>query len=151
MRVTMVKKQLLSGEPCKKCVDAEALLKTRGLWPRIDEVVWAVEGDAESAGMKLATQYKVELAPFFVVESEGVEPRVYTSTLQFIKEALGGGASAPAAAAPNAELGAEELTQLALEFDKAPPKQCGDQCVVLPIERIPAVAFDRLRVRVTAS
>ena len=32
MRVTMVKKRLLSGEPCKKCNDAETLLKSRGLW-----------------------------------------------------------------------------------------------------------------------
>src|SRR5450432_359344 len=122
MRVTMVKKQLLSGEPCKKCVDAEALLKARGLWPRIDEVVWAVEGDSESAGMKLASQYKVELAPFFVVEQDGAEPRVYTSTLLFIKEALGG-ASAPIAAMPGATVGAEELTQLAIEFEAAPPER----------------------------
>src|SRR5450432_3205877 len=123
MRVTMVKKQLLSGEPCKKCVDAEALLKARGLWSRIDEVVWAVEGDADSAGMKLAARYKVDLAPFFVLEQEGAEPRVYTSTLLFIKEALGGGASAPLAATRGAALGAEELTQLAIEFDKAPPER----------------------------
>ena len=50
MRVTMVKKQLLNGEPCKKCVDAETLLKNRGLWSRIDEVVWAIEGASRFAG-----------------------------------------------------------------------------------------------------
>src|SRR5882724_5372731 len=108
MRVTMVKKQLLSGEPCKKCVDAEALLKSRGLWPRINEVVWAVEGDAASAGMKLAALYKVDLAPFFVVQADGSEPRVYTSTLQFIKDALGGGASVAVASAPGATFSADE-------------------------------------------
>jgi len=123
MRATMVKKQLLSGEPCKKCVDAESLLKSRGLWSRIDEVLWAIEGEPDSAGMKLAAQYQVELAPFFVVQSDNGEARVYTSTLQFIKEALGGGSAQPAAVATGAVLGADELAQLALEFDKAPPER----------------------------
>ncbi len=123
MRVTMVKKQLLSGEPCKKCVDAEALLKTRGLWPHIDEVVWAVEGDAESAGMKLAVRHGVDLAPFFIVETEGAETRVYTSTLQFIKEALGGVTSAPVPSAPGGAFSSEELARLALDFDNAPPER----------------------------
>src|SRR6185369_7031994 len=112
MRVTMVKKRLLSGEPCKKCVDAETLLKNRGLWSRIDEVVWAIEGDPESAGLKLATQYKVELAPFFVVQDDNGEARVYTSTLSFIKEALAAGSVAATVVAPGAALAAEEIAQL---------------------------------------
>jgi len=124
MRVTMVKKRLLNGEPCKKCVDAETLLKSRGLWSRIDEVVWAIEGDPESAGMKLAQEYKVDLAPFFIVSAEGGESRVYTSTLQFIKEALGGGAPpATATASHGSAPSAEEIAALALEFDKAPPER----------------------------
>jgi phosphoadenosine phosphosulfate reductase len=124
MRITMVKKQLLSGEPCKKCADAEALLKSRGLWSRIDQVVWAVEGDAESPGMKLAAEHRVELAPFFIVEAEGAAPRVFTSTLLFIKEALGAGSAASASTAPpGGALSAEEVVQLALEFDKAPPER----------------------------
>ena len=45
MHVTMVKKRLRSGEPCRKCAQAEDLLKTRGLWDRVDEVVWADEKD----------------------------------------------------------------------------------------------------------
>src|SRR6187431_711272 len=122
MRVTMVKKRLLSGEPCKKCVDAEKLLHSRGLWSRIDEVVWAIEGESESAGMKLAAQYKTELAPFFVVHDDNGESRVYTSTLQFIKEALGGG-TVVSSSAPSAELGPEALAALALEFDAAPPER----------------------------
>jgi phosphoadenosine phosphosulfate reductase len=126
MRVTMVKKRLLNGEPCKKCVDAEALLQNRGLWSRIDEVVWAIEGEPESAGMKLASQHRVELAPFFVVQQDNGETRVYTSTLQFIKEALGGGAAAPgepATAAGVQTLGAEELARVAIELDTAPPER----------------------------
>ena len=125
MRVTMVKKRLTSGEPCKKCNDAETLLKSRGLWDRIDEVLWAIEGDPESAGMKLAAEYKIELAPFFVVRDDTGEARVYTSTLQFIKEALAGGTAAAASAPPAlaAALSAHEISQLALEFDKAPPER----------------------------
>lgn len=122
MRITMVKKRLLNGEPCKKCVDAEQLLRTRDLWSRIDQVVWAVEGEPESAGMKLASQYKVELAPFFVVESEGAEPRIFTSTLQFIKEVLGG-APSPAVSSSAVALTAEELAQLSVDFERAPPER----------------------------
>jgi phosphoadenosine phosphosulfate reductase len=126
MRITMVKKRLLSGEPCKKCVDAETLLKTRDLWSRIDEVVWAIEGDPESAGMKLAAQHQVELAPFFVVQSDSGETRTYTSTLQFIKEVLGGGsalATPPNATPPSTLISADEIAKLAIEFDKAPPER----------------------------
>jgi phosphoadenosine phosphosulfate reductase len=126
MRITMVKKRLLGGEPCKKCVDAEALLKTRGLWSHIDDVVWAIEGDAESAGMKLAARYQVALAPFFVVQGDDGEARVYTSTLQFIKEVLGSAAAASTPAAEGTSMAAitvEELAQLALEFEQAPPER----------------------------
>ena len=124
MHIRMVKKRLLGGEPCKKCVDAEELLKNRGLWGRIDEVVWAIEGEPESAGMKLAAEHQVALAPFFVVRPDTGAPRVYTSTLQFIKEALGGGASAASAPpTPASAVSAEELAQLALEFETAPPER----------------------------
>ena len=123
MRIIMVKKRLLGGEPCPKCIQAEEMLKARGLWSRIDEIVWANEGDAESAGMKLAAKYKVELAPFFVVENDGAEPRVYTSTIQFIKEALGGGSSVAPSTSAAAPLSAEEIAGLNVEFDKAPPER----------------------------
>src|SRR4051812_34191355 len=123
MRVTMVKKRLLGGEACKKCVQAEDMLKARGLWPRVDEVVWAVEGDPESPGMKLSAQYRVELAPFFIVENEGTAPRVYTSTVQFIKEALGGGTSVAPVTAAGAPLSTAELASLSVDFDSAPPER----------------------------
>jgi phosphoadenosine phosphosulfate reductase len=123
MRVTMVKKRLLGGEACKKCVQAEDMLKARGLWSRIDEVVWAVEGDPSSPGLQLAAKYRVELAPFFIVESEDREPRVYTSTVQFIKEALGGGTPVALASATGAPLSADELASLTVDFDSAPPER----------------------------
>jgi phosphoadenosine phosphosulfate reductase len=125
MRVTMVKKQLLNGEPCKKCVDAETLLKNRGLWSRIDEVVWAIEAHPDSPGMQLAAEHQVDLAPFFVVRDDHGQTRVYTSTLQFIKEILSADSGAPAPSTPvvAALPSAEEIGRLALEFDQAPPER----------------------------
>jgi phosphoadenosine phosphosulfate reductase len=102
MHVTMVKKRLANGQPCEKCVQAEELLKRRGLWERIDEVVWADESDASSAGMQLAEARGVKLAPFFIVK-EGDAEQVYTSALGFIKERLTG---APVAALTAANTGA---------------------------------------------
>jgi phosphoadenosine phosphosulfate reductase len=123
MRITMVKKRLLGGEACNKCVQAEDMLKARGLWSRIDEVVWAIEGDPDSPGMKLGAQYRVDLAPFFIVENAGSEPRIYTSTVQFIKEALGGGVAALPTAAAGAALSPDEIASLMVDFDTAPPER----------------------------
>src|SRR5580704_932179 len=92
MHVTMIKKRLASGEPCPKCVQAEDLLKARGLCPRIDEVVWADESDPGSAGMVLAVRFGVNHAPFFLVRGEGEkEVVVYESVLKLIKERLTNG------------------------------------------------------------
>ena len=64
MHVTMIKKTLESGEPCQKCAQAEELLRRRGLWERIDEVVVADVRDPSSTGYRLAAQYGIDLAPF---------------------------------------------------------------------------------------
>src|ERR1700744_6000870 len=88
MHVTMVKKRLASGEPCKKCIQAEELLKGRGLWGRIDSVVWADETAPSSPGMQLAARLGVGLAPFFVVREDDGSEKVYESVLHFIKERL---------------------------------------------------------------
>jgi phosphoadenosine phosphosulfate reductase len=88
MHVTMVKKRLASGEPCKKCIQAEELLKNRGLWDRVDGVVWADESDPSSPGMQLAARFGVQLAPFFVVREDDGTEKVYESVLHVIKERL---------------------------------------------------------------
>lgn len=88
MHVTMVKKRLANGEPCRKCAQAEDLLKNRGLFHRIDEVVWADENDPESPGAKLGARYGVALAPFFIVRDEDGTETVYESALKFIKDRL---------------------------------------------------------------
>ncbi len=84
MTITMVKKTLLGGKPCKKCLQAEDVLKRRDLWGRIDEVVHAVEGDDDSPGMQLARRHGIEIAPFFVVRDDQGE-RVYDSVLRLMK------------------------------------------------------------------
>ena len=117
MHVTMVKKRLSGGRPCDKCIQAEELLKRRGLWERIDEVVWADEDDAASPGMKLAQEKGVTLAPFFVVR-EGEQEQVYTSALGFIKERLAPVAEQrPAAAA----LGDDAVSAMVVELSGKSP------------------------------
>lgn len=107
----MVKKLLLSGEPCAKCAQAEEMLRSRGVWDQIDEVVWAKEGDPDSDGARLAQKYHVDVAPFFIIERPGHDDDVVESTLKLIKlvkEPAAAGATAnahgatPAAASPAA-------------------------------------------------
>lgn len=87
MHITMVKKELRDGRPCRKCEQAMDQLMGRGLWERIDEVVIAREGDAASPGVALAARLGIDVAPFFVVRDDGAE-QVYTSVMQLIKERL---------------------------------------------------------------
>ena len=121
MHVTMVKKRLANGQPCEKCVQAEELLKRRGLWSRIDEVVWADENDASSAGMQLAQEKKVTLAPFFIVK-DGAGEQVYTSALGFIKERLSS-ASAPAPVASSGALDEQAAHALGAELAGRSPSE----------------------------
>lgn len=86
-RVTMIKKRLASGEPCKKCAQAEEMLRKRDLWDQIDEVIWADETDASSRGMVLAREHHVEVAPFFLVE-EPDGTKAYSSAIKVAKDVL---------------------------------------------------------------
>jgi len=88
MHITMVKKKLKDGSDCRKCAEITEHLQSRGLWERIDEVVWAHEDDPDSPGMLLGKRLGVERAPFFVVRDETGET-TYTSVLQLIRERLG--------------------------------------------------------------
>lgn len=89
MHITMVKKQLEGGRACEKCLLAEELLRNKGLWGRIDEVVWAVDGDPNSPGILLAARKGVKLAPFFVVRDDAGTERTYESVLRLIRECFG--------------------------------------------------------------
>ncbi len=85
-KITFVKKIKADGEPCRKCLEVEQRLQKDGLMEQIHNVVIADERDRNSAGMQLAKKYKVERAPFFVVENSNAETRIYTIYLQFAKE-----------------------------------------------------------------
>lgn len=111
MHVTMVKKRLASGEDCKKCIEAEGLLRSRGVWGRIDQVVWAIESDPESEGMQLARRYGVDTAPFFLVDEGGGDPVPYSSVLRFMRERLDGKRDAvvPSTPSPAPEVAIADL------------------------------------------
>ena len=85
MHVTMVKKRLADGSECRKCQEATRYLQSRGLWERVNAVVWAHEDDATSPGLVLGDRLGVERAPFFVVQDDRGEV-VYVSVLQLVRE-----------------------------------------------------------------
>jgi hypothetical protein len=87
MEILMVKKRLLDGSECRKCLEVTELLQSKGLWQRIDQVLWADEADPQSSGMELSRKLGVDRAPFFLVRDEKGET-VYTSVLQLIRERL---------------------------------------------------------------
>lgn len=88
MHITMVKKKTKDGDECRKCAQTTAQLQSRGLWERIDEVIWAQEGDPQSPGNQLGDRLGVDRAPFFIVRDDGTE-QVYTSVLRLIQDRLG--------------------------------------------------------------
>lgn len=88
MKITLVKKVLADGSPCKKCADVLEKLETSGQMSRIDAIVTADERDPGTEGMQIAKQYNVDRAPFFVVEQDGQETQIYTVYLKFVKEVL---------------------------------------------------------------
>lgn len=92
MHITMIKKRLADGSECRKCQEATTHLQSKGLWERIDAIVWADESDAASPGMVLGARLGVDQAPFFVVRDDAGES-VYVSVLQLARERLGSAAT----------------------------------------------------------
>ncbi|MBM2829359.1 MAG: hypothetical protein HW411_149 [Gammaproteobacteria bacterium] len=88
MTISMIKKIKEDGSPCRKCAEVEKRLEDAGLAVRIDKIIIADERDPESEGMRLAAQYKVDRAPFFIVEEKDKLPRIYTVYFRFLKEVL---------------------------------------------------------------
>jgi hypothetical protein len=88
MHITLVKKILADGSPCRKCGEVEQRLQDAGQMSRIDQVVTADERDPDSEGMQLARQYQVERAPFFIVRDDAGEEKIYTVYFRFLKEVL---------------------------------------------------------------
>ncbi|MEY4575964.1 MAG: hypothetical protein RL701_667 [Pseudomonadota bacterium] len=121
MHVTMVKKRLLSGDACKKCVEAEDLLRGRGLWGRIDRVVWAVEGEPGSEGMQLGQRFGMSTAPFFVVRDEQGREEAIASTLKLLRALAEPTAPAPAPE-PGGDMTRSEAENLVAEFAQLEPQ-----------------------------
>lgn len=88
MHITMVKKRMRDGSDCRKCAEVTEHLRSRGLLDRIDEIVWAYEGDPNSPGTILGDRLGVASAPFFVVRDDDGEA-VYTSVLRLIQDRFG--------------------------------------------------------------
>ena len=88
MKITLVKKILADGSPCKKCGDVMARLESSGQIERIDEILVADERDPTSPGMLLAAELNVDRAPFFVVHHDDGRVDVYTVYFKFVKEVL---------------------------------------------------------------
>lgn len=86
MKITMVKKILKDGSPCKKCAEIQNKLEESGHIHSIDDVVIADERDEHSPGMLLAKQHQVDKAPFFIVENESGEVEIYTVYFKLVKE-----------------------------------------------------------------
>lgn len=134
MRITMVKKRLANGEPCEKCAQTEEMLRRRGLWERIDEVLWAVEGENDSPGARVAVRHGVKLAPFFVVHDEAGDEVVVTSALRLVRDHLeGSGAPAPEASHTAVDP-ADAARQLAeaepLEILRFALEHYGERCAI---------------------
>jgi phosphoadenosine phosphosulfate reductase len=119
MHVTMVKKRLLSGDACKKCVEAEDLLRGRGLWGRIDRVVWAVEGEPASEGMQLGQRFGMANAPFFVVRDEQGHEEAVASTLKLLRTIATSPEPEPA---PVGDMTRPEAEALVAEFAQLEPQ-----------------------------
>lgn len=93
MKITFVKKIKTDGNACRKCAEVQERLEKDGYINKIDETVIADERDTNSEGMLLAKQYNVSQAPFFIVEEEGKEAKIYTVYFKFVNDVLKGTSS----------------------------------------------------------
>ncbi len=139
--ITMVKKRLANGEPCEKCAQTEDMLRRRGVWEQIDEVVWAIEGDDASSGVELGRVHGVEVAPFFVLRFEDGSEEVYTSGMRLLRDHLSqpradtSASAKPAGKAPDAGL----VSNLASQWQTLEPgeivrlalERFGERCAVV--------------------
>jgi phosphoadenosine phosphosulfate reductase len=119
VQITMVKKRLANGDPCEKCAQTEETLRRRGYWERIDEVVWALEGDDRSAGAQLGRTHDIDVAPFFVLRFEDGSEAVYTSALRLIRDHF----SKSEQQIEAKPMGEEEVAELAEGFAQSDPSE----------------------------
>ena len=87
-KIIFVKKIKSDGTACKKCAEVEQRLRDSNYMQYITQTIIADEREADSEGMKLASQYKVERAPFFIVENPERSPEIYTVYFKLVKEVI---------------------------------------------------------------
>lgn len=87
MNITLVKKIMEDGKQCKKCGEVSQRLEEGNEMRFIDRTVIADVRDPDSEGMKIAEKHDVKVAPFFVVEEDGIE-RIYKTYMQFKRDVL---------------------------------------------------------------
>lgn len=101
------------------------MLRGRGLWDRIDRVVWAEEGNPSSEGMQLGQRYGVANAPFFIVKGargQDSEEQIFESTLKLVRLLSDAGASAASAVQPVPPVTDEEVPLLVDKLAHAEPE-----------------------------
>lgn len=101
--ITMVKKLMPDGSPCRKCNEIQERLEKDGLQDRIDSVLYMDPSTpGVDPGTKIAMQHGIKTAPFFVVRTltggssdgqEVVDEHVYTAYLRMKKQVFGKKAS----------------------------------------------------------
>ena len=85
MKIIMVKKIMEDGKECKKCLEVTQRLKQNDELQYIDKVVWADVNKPESAGYKIAKEYGIDIAPFFLVDDDK-ETRLYKTYLELKRD-----------------------------------------------------------------
>ena len=71
------------GTMCAKCTEVSERLVKDDLLNLINYIAIADSQNADSEGMQLAHQHKVERAPFFLVEEEGGEVHIFDVYFKF--------------------------------------------------------------------
>jgi hypothetical protein len=84
--IVMVQKIKLNGDFCSKSIQVHRDLEARNLLKQIHQILIADERDTTSIGYKLAAQYKINTAPFFIVTLENGSTQPYTAYQRFLKE-----------------------------------------------------------------
>ena len=71
MKIIMVKKIMEDGQECKKCREVSERLEKSDELQYINQIIWADVNNPESAGYKVACEYGIDIAPFFLVDDNG--------------------------------------------------------------------------------
>ncbi len=83
--VIYVRKILADGTLCRKCAQVTERLHEDDLFGVIDQIIIADERNPHSEGVRLAQEYKVNRAPFFIIERDDGSQEVFDIYLKFKK------------------------------------------------------------------